>query len=318
MHAMQVVGIVGIGAFVLSLGIPLMACTTTERQFSSGGSGGTSGTSSSSGGGMGGMVIGECTSVSDCIATECRMATACTDGVCQWEYLADGTYAASQLYGDCEDRVCDGNGGIKLVAGDPANDSYNWSHPCYLTACNAPAMPMPNDGAMCITAWGKDGICNNFLCAECMVDAECTSQQCRNGRCLLPTCSNQMQDVNETDVDCGGPDCPKCMAGEACLNNADCHGSCDPIISQCIEPSCSDGVKNGTESDIDCGALCGANDPAKKCLEVQQCLFPKDCASGVCIGGICQTPTCKDQVKNQDESGVDCGGSCAIACPTTP
>src|SRR4051812_17934001 len=27
-----------------------------------------------------------------------------------------------------------------------------------------------------------------------------------------------------------------------------------------------------------------------------------------------QAPTCSDQKQNGDESGIDCGGSCAIAC----
>ena len=43
-----------------------------------------------------------------------------------------------------------------------------------------------------------------------------------------PTCTDGVQNGNETDVDCGGPDCPAC-------------------------PTCTDGVQNGNETDVDCG-----------------------------------------------------------------
>ncbi|MEM6773035.1 MAG: hypothetical protein AAF597_20835, partial [Bacteroidota bacterium] len=43
-----------------------------------------------------------------------------------------------------------------------------------------------------------------------------------------PTCSDGIQNGNETGVDCGGPDCGAC-------------------------PTCSDGIQNGNETGIDCG-----------------------------------------------------------------
>lgn len=43
-----------------------------------------------------------------------------------------------------------------------------------------------------------------------------------------PTCTDGIQNGNETGVDCGGPDCPAC-------------------------PTCSDGVQNGNETGVDCG-----------------------------------------------------------------
>jgi hypothetical protein len=86
----------------------------------------------------------------------------------------------------------------------------------------------------------------------------------------------------------------------------------------CVDPTCNDGVKNGDETDVDCGGTCAANDPLKKCLNPMKCLYPKDCASGICKSGECIEPTCKDQAKNQGEEGVDCGGPCPIACPPLP
>lgn len=56
-----------------------------------------------------------------------------------------------------------------------------------------------------------------------------------------PTCTDGVQNGNETGVDCGGPDCPTCP------------------------PSCTDGIQNGNETGVDCGGpdcpACPAPDP---------------------------------------------------------
>ncbi|MDC8002423.1 M43 family zinc metalloprotease [Aureisphaera galaxeae] len=45
-----------------------------------------------------------------------------------------------------------------------------------------------------------------------------------------PTCTDGIQNGNETGVDCGGPDC-----------------------APCPEPTCTDGIQNGNETGVDCG-----------------------------------------------------------------
>jgi hypothetical protein len=79
------------------------------------------------------------------------------------------------------------------------------------------------------------------------------------------------------------------------------------------EIACSDGMQNGGESDADCGGPC---DP---CEEEASCNDDGDCELERCISGLCDVngvePTCSDGLENGDESGLDCGGSCA-ACPT--
>lgn len=39
---------------------------------------------------------------------------------------------------------------------------------------------------------------------------------------LAAHCTNKSQDVDETDIDCGGTACPKCMSGQKCLVPTDC------------------------------------------------------------------------------------------------
>jgi hypothetical protein len=50
------------------------------------------------------------------------------------------------------------------------------------------------------------------------------------------SCSDSTLNGNETDVDCGGPDCPKCSLGKTCQGDADCSsGACDTSV--CIAPT---------------------------------------------------------------------------------
>ncbi|WP_020538535.1 zinc-dependent metalloprotease [Lewinella cohaerens] len=76
-----------------------------------------------------------------------------------------------------------------------------------------------------------------------------------------PTCTDGIQNGNETGVDCGGPDCaacPTCFDGIQNGNETgvDCGG---PDCAAC--PTCFDGIQNGDETGVDCGgpdcAPCG-------------------------------------------------------------
>ncbi|MCX7549262.1 hypothetical protein OS191_00245, partial [Xanthomarina sp. F2636L] len=51
------------------------------------------------------------------------------------------------------------------------------------------------------------------------------------GGAPAPTCTDGIQNGDETGVDCGG-------------------SSCEPCV---IPPTCSDGVQNGNETGVDCG-----------------------------------------------------------------
>ncbi len=95
------------------------------------------------------------------------------------------------------------------------------------------------------------------------------------------SCTDGIQNGNETGVDCGGSDCPACPTCTDGMQNGDetgvdCGGSCIPCST------CTDGVQNGNETGVDCGG--------------------SDCP--VC-------PTCSDGIQNGDETGIDCGGFCA-------
>jgi hypothetical protein len=299
-----------------------------------GGTGGTGGMTSSSGeGGMGtsssstssssGMV--ECTTPQECISTECRTATGCntSTGKCMWQNVSEGTVTASQLFGDCKDRVCDGNGGVKLNPGDPTKDTYDWANPCYVNSCMAFPDPLAVPDAdlkVCTTPWGNTmGHCSNFQCIDCMMDTDCVAPMhtCQNKRCIPDECADGVKNGVESDIDCGGTACLPCAADRECGKDLDCEGLCVDMmgIFKCVAPSCADSRLNNDETDVDCGGKCVLEMPPKGCATDQKCIFHKDCASGVCKSGMCQAPSCSDQVQNQDEAGVDCGGACGGMCP---
>lgn len=74
-----------------------------------------------------------------------------------------------------------------------------------------------------------------------------------------PTCSDGVQNGNETGVDCGGPDCAPCVTPPTCSDGIqngnetgiDCGGpDCAPCVTP---PTCDDGIQNGNETGVDCG-----------------------------------------------------------------
>ena len=94
-----------------------------------------------------------------------------------------------------------------------------------------------------------------------------------------PTCTDGIQNGNETGVDCGGPDCDPCVTCNDGIQNGsetgvDCGG---PDCAPCT--TCNDGIQNGSETGVDCGG--------------------PDCAP---------CATCNDGIQNGMETGIDCGG----------
>lgn len=128
---------------------------------------------------------------------------------------------------------------------------------------------------------------------------------------LPPLCQNNITDVNETGVDCGGSSsgCPRCSNTQICKVNSDCISeTC--INNKCAGPSCSDLLKNGNESDVDCGSVCSS-----KCELGKICRKNEDCSSNLCFSGVCTLPThCTNKKVDAGETDVDCGDSCPLRC----
>ncbi len=148
----------------------------------------------------------------------------------------------------------------------------------------------------------------------CMGDDDCVSGHCDPATMTCGpggACDNGVQDGDETDVDCGGS-CPNdCKDGDGCNEDADCMSmQCDPKTMTCT--SCGDGVQNGDETDVDCGGSCPLG-----CGDGDGCMTDADCLSGECDPKTmtCLPPaTCRDGVRNGNETDIDCGGDTCPGC----
>jgi hypothetical protein len=165
------------------------------------------------------------------------------------------------------------------------------------------------DNEVAGTPCDEDGgrLCNGAgHCVECTLDNDCAvAEVCTQQRCAPTLCTNGAQDGTETDVDCGGDDCPRCANGLGCFDGGDCVSlACEGNV--CV-PSCSDGLANQGESDVDCGGPCPGCEAGKSCLS------DTDCEGGSCDP---MSMTCLESCSDGNlspalgESDIDCGGSC--------
>ncbi len=142
---------------------------------------------------------------------------------------------------------------------------------------------------------------NNPSCTDGIQNGDETGVDCGGSNCspceAAPSCTDGIQNGDETGVDCGGSNCPPCETAPSCTDGiqngdetgVDCGGSnCPPCETA---PSCTDGIQNGDETGVDCG---GSNCP------------PCEAA-----------PSCTDGIQNGDETGIDCGGSDCPPCSSS-
>jgi hypothetical protein len=242
------------------------------------------------------------------------------------------------------EATCGNNemGGAETCVDGGGDECTNIGRTCPTCAatCTGTLTSDPNSACAATAAFIASPVAENcptddgcaFSVAEtdacsCSTDADCTSQCSSTGYCF--SCTNGIQDGDETDIDCGGP-CTRCAVGQTCTNAADCSSdSCTTDGANGLQcTSCTNGLKDGLETDVDCGkiacpdSLCGLN---------QECFDSNDCASSNCDTGdtstsppTCQNPTpdqtCTDDDLGQQETCVDGGGaqcqSIGNLCPT--
>ncbi|HEX2673749.1 MAG TPA: carbohydrate binding domain-containing protein [Polyangiaceae bacterium] len=140
---------------------------------------------------------------------------------------------------------------------------------------------------------------------KCTMNSDCVSVFCKAGNCTDPTCTDKVQNQDETGIDCGGP-CLPCAIDEPCKESRDCES--DYCQDSVCTDHCLSTIKDADETDKNCGGeSCGPCDDTKNCGEA------RDCKSLICTNGKCIAATCNDGVKNQGESEIDCGAPCAPA-----
>ena len=135
--------------------------------------------------------IDEQVCIDPCSDVECASDQACYRGVC---------YAICEVQDDCdsEDR-------------------------CTQQRC----APLDCQGVQC----RGDETCYRGVCYPyCDDEADCDDPEamCDEQACVVPTCDDGIQNGEETGIDCGGPDCDPCDAGQGCNEASDCRsGVCE-------------------------------------------------------------------------------------------
>lgn len=122
------------------------------------------------------------------------------------------------------------------------------------------------------------------------------------------SCKNTIKDGLETDTDCGGTVCDRCIDGKKCVQANDCKGgSC--VNNTCVTATCNDAIANGDESDKDCGGTVCA-----KCQFGKRCTKNEDCLSNTCVGSVCRCPKGMAEVSRAIQGG---GTYCVDAVEVT-
>lgn len=246
-----------------------------------GGTGGTTETGGTGGtetGGTGGTGTGGCGNPADCPGsdTECQART-CIDKVCGFQFTPEGTVTSTQEEGDCKESQCDGSGNIVSVNDD--TDVPPATNDCTTASCveGTPTQTPLAEGTACTSTDGK--VCDGAgACVECVEEADCTGtgEVCEQNKCVVSDCANDTKDNDETDVDCGGPDCAPCADGKTCVEDDDCENYCAATSLVCVATHCDDEKKNEDETDVDCGGT--------TCLlcDGDACTADNECKSGKC------------------------------------
>ena len=237
-----------------------------------------------------------CSTAADCTELppddDCGMRS-CDDGQCT-RVLADaGTpvSAALQTAEDCQQIVCDGDGGHETVSddGDVPVDGLE----CTDDVCTdgAPSNPPQSAGTACAA-----GTCNaDGACMGCTMPADCGGT---DSFCEQVTCVDSVCGVAETDA--GTPLPADAQTDGDCQElRCDGRGNAAPATDDADTPSddgndCTDDVcqgstvahpdlSAGTACSSDGGSMCDGMGSCVECTADDQCPGSGACSVGACV-----------------------------------
>lgn len=119
---------------------------------------------------------------------------------------------------------------------DAADSNYDCPNlgvsSCGSTDMHMNYMDYTNDACMYMFSAGQATRMENYVSSSLQNLISNGATVCQGGGGGNPaTCTDGIQNGNETGVDCGGPDCQPCQ----------------------VDPTCEDGIQNGDETGVDCG-----------------------------------------------------------------
>jgi hypothetical protein len=219
----------------------------------------------------------------DCASNACdAVSLTCVSALCN-DGMKDGSETDVDCGGGCS--PCANGKGCSVDQDCVSRGCDLISHTCQADPCADHRKDGLETGVDC-----GGGVC--APCADgggCNVATDCVSHNCSGISCapnVLVGCADGVKDITETDVDCGGSQCPACALGKGCNVDTDCaSNACDATSHVCVASSCADHRKDGIETDVDCG---GGVCPG--CAAGQRCATSRDCAAGLACAG--SPPVC--------------------------
>jgi hypothetical protein len=242
----------------------------------------------------------------------------------------------------------DGNCNVDdFVADTPTSDAPNYGCAVGHVSCNSTDMVQnymdySDDACMNLFTAGQNARMRALFDTGGFRQSLLSSNGCGQGN--PPTCSDGIQNGDETGVDCGGTTCPPCSSG--CDDNAvtitinldnypeetswTVTNSSGVIVASggtygsqpdgstvteelCLVDGCYDfNIFDSYGDGICCSYGSGSYSvtDANGNVLASGGSFGSSESTNFCFGGG-PAPTCDDGVQNGDETGVDCGGSCA-------
>jgi hypothetical protein len=218
-------------------------------------------------------------------------------GQCGIAPLAAGTVFDTSGQGDCQRRMCDGAGGVDVVADD--TDLPVDGNDCTLDRCSGgvASNPVVEAGVACAQDGGA--VCDGAgACIQCRVaadcpgsDTECSTRTCTGGICgatLVPFATPLAAQV---PGDCSLAVCDG--AGGTTTEPADADLPVDG--NACTADRCAGGVASnppvapGTGcTGPDGGAICDGSGACVQCVTAATCPgADAECQQRTCTGGAC-------------------------------
>ena len=162
-----------------------------------------------------------CTTDNDCPGTSLKCDTSLNECLRTPAYCTNNQTDRDETGVDCGGPSC---------SSCQVDQSCNLNSDCLSNTCIDGTCTAPTCSDNQLNGEESDVDCGAVCSTQCSIgdtcvsDDDCTSRNCntKTNTCRAASCTNNKEDGQETDVDCGGPSCSGCGLDKTCKTNQDC------------------------------------------------------------------------------------------------